>query len=255
MVSAANRYLLVNRADAYVPLYRTAYQDFPDDPGAGSYHWKVAFRAYLDGQSGARICCVSTCACISGTPPPARPSTFWRAAPEQANDFAAARTLYARLSSAMPNTYYAVLARARMLRAEVAAAGSSASEENFLRIPRLGGTETGDHGRHTFDKSARIERSRLLRTAGLADLADSELRFGARNGGQPALLAMEMAGAAEAPHLAMRIMKSHGARVSRTCLWPPLRAVLGAAVSPALSRRSGGSARGNGIWTPTCWPG
>jgi soluble lytic murein transglycosylase len=54
----------------------------------------------------------------------------------------------------------------------------------------------------------RIERSRLLRTAGLADLADSELRFGARTDGQPPLLAMEMAGAAAAPHQAMRIMKS-----------------------------------------------
>jgi len=53
----------------------------------------------------------------------------------------------------------------------------------------------------------RIERSRLLRSAGLADLADSELRFGARNGGQPALLGMEMADAADAPHSAMHIMK------------------------------------------------
>jgi soluble lytic murein transglycosylase len=56
--------------------------------------------------------------------------------------------------------------------------------------------------------TARIERSRLLRTAGLDDLADSELRFGARTDGQPALLAMELAGAADAPHRAMRLMKS-----------------------------------------------
>jgi soluble lytic murein transglycosylase len=53
----------------------------------------------------------------------------------------------------------------------------------------------------------RIERSRLLRSAGLSDIADSELRFGARNGGQAALLGMEMAGAADAPHTAMHIMK------------------------------------------------
>jgi soluble lytic murein transglycosylase len=56
--------------------------------------------------------------------------------------------------------------------------------------------------------AARIERSRLLRTAGLADLADSELRFGARTDGQAPLLAMECAGVAEAPHRAMRIMKT-----------------------------------------------
>jgi soluble lytic murein transglycosylase len=55
---------------------------------------------------------------------------------------------------------------------------------------------------------ARIERSRLLRSAGLNDLADAELRFGMRTDGQPALLAMELAASAGAPHQAMRIMKS-----------------------------------------------
>src|SRR6185295_17091436 len=57
--------------------------------------------------------------------------------------------------------------------------------------------------------STRIERSRLLRSAGLGDLADSELRFGMRAGEQPALLAMELAESADAPHQAMRIMKSN----------------------------------------------
>ncbi len=54
----------------------------------------------------------------------------------------------------------------------------------------------------------RIDRSRLLRSAGLSDLADAELRFGARTDAQPALAAMEIAGAADAPYLGMRAMKS-----------------------------------------------
>jgi soluble lytic murein transglycosylase len=58
--------------------------------------------------------------------------------------------------------------------------------------------------------SLRIERSRLLRTAGLADLADSELRFGSRSDGQPALLGIEMAEGVDSPHQALRIMKSMG---------------------------------------------
>jgi tetratricopeptide (TPR) repeat protein len=53
LVSAANRYLLVNRPDDYVPLYRAAYQDFPADPLAGACHWKVAFHAYMQGQADA----------------------------------------------------------------------------------------------------------------------------------------------------------------------------------------------------------
>ncbi len=56
----------------------------------------------------------------------------------------------------------------------------------------------------------RIERSRLLRTAGLADLADAELRFGARNDGQPVLLAMEIAASADASYQGLRAMKALG---------------------------------------------
>ena len=56
--------------------------------------------------------------------------------------------------------------------------------------------------------AARIERSRLLRAAGLDDLADSELRYGSRNDGQPALLAIEMASSAPAPYQAMKLMKA-----------------------------------------------
>ena len=127
---------------------------------------------------------------------------------ERANDFAAARTFYLRLANGLPNTYYAVLARARLLRAEVAAAGALRERGTVPRRHRLARAATLARRQPRPRRRARIERSRLLRTAGLADLADAELRFGARNGGQPALLAMEMAGAAEAPHLAMRIMKS-----------------------------------------------
>jgi soluble lytic murein transglycosylase len=54
----------------------------------------------------------------------------------------------------------------------------------------------------------RIERSRMLRSAGLADLADAELRFGARDGGQAALLGMELAETADSSHQALHAMKA-----------------------------------------------
>src|SRR5262249_5998491 len=54
----------------------------------------------------------------------------------------------------------------------------------------------------------RIERSRLLSAAGLQDLAEGELRFGARHDGQPQLLAMELARTAESPYQGLRYMKS-----------------------------------------------
>src|SRR6185437_14795600 len=56
--------------------------------------------------------------------------------------------------------------------------------------------------------TVRIERSRLLRAAGLGDLADAELRFGARTGAQPELMGLEIGRNAEAPYLALRAMKT-----------------------------------------------
>ena len=81
VVSAANRYLLVNRADAYIPLYRPAYQDFPDDPGrrhraTGKWHSAPTSTA----RAAPRTCSGSTCASIPDTPPPGRRSTSWGAA-------------------------------------------------------------------------------------------------------------------------------------------------------------------------------
>jgi len=54
----------------------------------------------------------------------------------------------------------------------------------------------------------RIERGHLLAAAGLQDLSESELRFGARRDGQPELLAMELARTADSPYQGLRYMKS-----------------------------------------------
>src|SRR5450759_2287305 len=47
LTSAANRYLLLNRPEDYVPLYQAVYQDFPTAAPAALSHWKVTFQAYL----------------------------------------------------------------------------------------------------------------------------------------------------------------------------------------------------------------
>jgi len=47
LLSAANRFLLVNRPDEFVPLDKAVYQDFPNAPEAALAHWKVTFQAYL----------------------------------------------------------------------------------------------------------------------------------------------------------------------------------------------------------------
>jgi soluble lytic murein transglycosylase len=207
LVSAANRYLLVNRPDDYLPLYRTAYQDFPADPAAAFCHWKVTFHSYLHGEADAGRLLREHLRSYPAHFTAGAALYFLGRRAERENDLSAARTCYQRLPQAFENHYYATLARERLRSPEIAGAAPSAETARFLAavtfpeakpVPAQSASAT----------TARIERSRLLRTAGLADLADSELRFGARTDGQPPLLAMEMAGAAAAPHQAMRIMKS-----------------------------------------------
>jgi soluble lytic murein transglycosylase len=216
LVTVANRYLLVNRPDNYVPLYRAAYESFPAAPVAALCHWKVTFHQYLHGAGNTAGMLAEHLRNYPGHYTAGAALYFLGRSFELQNDPDAARAAYQLLLQAFENTYYATLARGRLRGPEMQrAAGSLATGAldtgapaaqwlaslKFLGarpVPAEGSPATG----------ARIRRSRLLRTAGLADLADSELRFGARTDGQASLLAMESAAAADAPHRAMRIMKT-----------------------------------------------
>jgi soluble lytic murein transglycosylase len=207
LVTAASRFLLVNRPDDYLPLYRAAWQDFPNEPIAGLCHWKVTFYAYLHDASDAGDLLREH---LRGYPNHATAGAalyFLGRRAERAGDFSTARAYYQRIVHAFENHYYAILARDRLKVAAVAAAGPSAETEKFLAgVPAPASRPIPKQTNAA--SAARIERSRLLRNAGLTDLADGELRFGARTDGQPSLLAMELAATADAPHRAMHLMKA-----------------------------------------------
>jgi len=207
LVSAANRYLLVNRPDDYIPLYRDAYEAFPTEPSAGACHWKVAFHAWMSSQPDAYALLREHLANYPGHATAGAALYFLGRSAEKESDFGAARADYRRLAQAFQNTYYAMQARDRLTRPEIAGAAASEKASAYLDGLALPQAQAPP-SQSTSATAARIDRSRLLRTAGLGDLADSELRFGAKNGGQPALLGMELAGAADAPHQALRIMKA-----------------------------------------------
>jgi soluble lytic murein transglycosylase len=207
LVDAANNFLLADRSDEFVPLYKTAYNDFPNDPTSPLSHWKVTFQAYFKGSPDA--------AGLLREHLQKYPQHFTFAAAlyflgrqaEQDGDFAAARADFERLTRSYGNYYYGMLAARRMADPKVAGAAVSTSEVEFtgsLKLPQGQPIAAAP----TAATTARITRSRLLRGAGLDDLADTELRFGARGDGQPALLAMEMAGAADAAYIGVRAMKA-----------------------------------------------
>lgn len=208
LVSAGNAYLLQNRPDVYEPLYKTAYEDFPEDPAAPVCHWKVAFADYLHRRSDAAQRLREQ---IERYPSDARTSAslyFLGRLSEAADDFASARAYYSKIIDLYPNYYYAMRARERLADTRIVAAPPSAKVAEYLAgidFPVHRVTLEGEPNAVT---RLRIERGRLLAAAGLQDLAESELRFGARHDGQPELLAMELARTADSPYERLRYMKS-----------------------------------------------
>ncbi|HKE25135.1 MAG TPA: transglycosylase SLT domain-containing protein [Bryobacteraceae bacterium] len=207
LLSAANRYLLINQPDTFVPLYKTAYTDFPEQPAAALSHWKVAFQSYLENKSDAADLLREHLKWYALHPTAPAALYFLGRLAEQNRDFGAAKTYYQQLVSAFENYYYALLARDRLRDPQVAGAAVTQQASEFLSglaFPQAKPLPSAP----TAATKARIDRAHLLRGAGLNDLADGELRFGARTDGQPALLAMEIAASADSPYQGLRAMKS-----------------------------------------------
>jgi soluble lytic murein transglycosylase len=207
LTSAANRYLLLNRPENFVPLHQTIYQDFPAAPQAALSHWKVTFQAYLHNRDEAPLLLREHLRQYPGHSTAGAALYFFGRLLERNGDVAGARACYQKLAAAFENHYYAMLARDRL---KTAAPAGAASAEITQFVAAIRFASAAPVATQTAAATqARIERSRLLRSAGLNDLADSELRFGMRTDGQPALLAMELASSADAPYQAMRIMKGN----------------------------------------------
>ena len=207
LMSAANRYLLLNRPENYVPLNQTIYQEFPAAPQAALSHWKVTFQAYLHDREDASRLLREHLRQYPGHSSAGAALYFLGRLLERTGDVAGARVCYQKLAAAFENHYYAMLARERLKIAPPAGAASAEITQFVAAIRFASAAPVATQTEAATE--TRIQRSRLLRSAGLNDLADSELRFGMRTDGQPALLAMELAATADAPYQAMRIMKSN----------------------------------------------
>jgi soluble lytic murein transglycosylase len=207
LLAAANRFLIANQPGKSTPLYRAAYEAFPGQPAAASCHWKVAWDAYIRRHEAPELLREQL------RRYPSHPSAsaalyFLGRLAESGKDYDAARTYYAKLTSLFPNYYYGVLARERLAQPKIVAAGPSAKTARFLESVPFPPRRPGAAGRPDAETAARIARARLLKSAGLADLAEAELRFGIRNGSQPYLLALELARTAPTPHERLHNLKS-----------------------------------------------
>ena len=211
VVSVANYYSAHDQPQQAEPLYRTCYESFPNEPQSAPCQWKVAWATYLREPSGAADLFQDH---LKHYPDSDRVSSalyFLGRIAESKPDFGAARVYYEEINNGYPNYYYAVLARERLQRPAVTAAERSPDAVQFLNsIPFPKRRE------ETFEATAttkqRIERAHLLAAAGLDDLMEGELRFGAKADGQPQIMALELADLAarrDAPDQGIRYIKHY----------------------------------------------
>ncbi len=190
LVASANRYLTENKPDQYEPLYRACFESFPKDDEAAGCHWKVVWVHYLRRESDAADLLRAHLRLFPASENASAALYFLGRLAQQSSDRAAARAYYDEIAREYPNQYYAMLAREHLK--PVASAAPSPAAAAFLRA-----VDFPQRARTTeFDPSAasrvRIDRAKLLIKAGLKDFAEIELRYGAQNGDQPHLLAMEL---------------------------------------------------------------
>jgi soluble lytic murein transglycosylase len=209
VVSAGNRFLLLNQPEKYEALYKAGYQTFGADPAAAYCEWKVAWAEYLNRRKDAGdLLRDYVMRYPSGSNVTAALYFLGRLA-EGGKDFAGARAYYSKIADLFPNYFYAVLARERLADPKIVAVQPSDKAAQFLSgiaFPEHKSLGVGQEPTPT--TKLRIERARLLASAGFPDWAEVELRFAARTDGQPHLLAMELARSAATPHLGLRYMKS-----------------------------------------------
>jgi soluble lytic murein transglycosylase len=211
LYSAGNRSLVANHADVYIPLYRACYDSFPDQPQADYCHWKVAWNAYLQRRPDAVDLMREHLQKFPGSERSSAALYFLGRLAEGGGAFGMAKAYYRDVIERYPNHYYNDLAETRLADPALFGAAESSDVRAFLN----GVVWPVRRFQKTFDPApatrARIERARLLDSAGLEDLAETELRYGARKEDQPHVLAIHMAeivGKHIPPHRTLHLIKS-----------------------------------------------
>jgi len=209
LLADANSHLIENNLEIYEPLYRACYESFPKDPQAANCHWKVVWGHYLRRQPDAPDLMRAHLRMFPASDSASAALYFLGRLAEASNDGATAHAYYDEIAREYPNYYYTVLARDRLKR--IAAPASPSVKESLKAIPFPQRSRTLDFVPNSTTK-ARIERARLLVTAGLEDWAEGELRYGAQNEDQPHVLAVELASISSrraGPDQALRYIKRY----------------------------------------------
>jgi soluble lytic murein transglycosylase len=212
LVAVANYYVAHDQPDIAQPIYRTCFETFPSDSESAACHWKVAWSTYLRDPAQAESLLREHLTRYAASDQTSPALYYLGRIAESKSDWPTARAYYDAVSNAYPNYYYAIVARERLETPSLLTATASPTAAQFLSAIQI----VNRHAPESFDPTPltkqRIERARLLDTAGLDDLSEAELRFGAKVDGQPQVIAIELADLAsqrDAPDQAIRYIKHY----------------------------------------------
>ncbi len=212
LVAVAGYYVAHDQPDAAQPLYRTCFESFPSDSESAACHWKVAWSTYLRDPAQAESMLREHLTRYAASDQTSPALYYLGRIAESKSDWPTARAYYDAVNNAYPNYYYAILSRERLETPSVLTVSASPAIAQFLGAIQI----VNRHAPESFDPTPltkrRIERAHLLDLAGLDDLSEAELRFGAKVDGQPQVIAIELADLAtqrDAPDQGIRYIKHY----------------------------------------------
>ena len=207
LIALGNSYMKDHQVDRALPLFRTAAAKFPPDPVTAQVHWQVAWQAYLVRANDAVALMKEQFTKYPEDQRAASALYFLGRLYEEASDTASARACYERLRTVFPHYYYGTLGAARLEDPGLSPVPPSPELVQALDQVKFPRPHQIVEEVPTPATTARIERARLLTSAGFPDWAETEMRFGANTDGQRHLLAMELAKSDPTLALSLRHMK------------------------------------------------
>jgi soluble lytic murein transglycosylase len=208
--SAGDYFWVQNLPSAYEPVYRACAESFSSDPLAADCQWRVTFSAYRRHDAAAPAAFEALLQRYPDSDKTPNTLYFLGRLAETRHDWHAAHAWYSELASFYPNYFYTTLAQEKLRSPEIARASPAPAAIALLRSIVFKSRSHTENFNPAPVNRLRYERARLLASAGLDELAESELRFGAKKDGQPEVAAMELAELAtqrDAPDLGIRYIK------------------------------------------------
>jgi soluble lytic murein transglycosylase len=192
LLAEGYRLLNDNEFAAYEPIYRACVTNFERDSKAPFCHWKLVWSSYLRRRADAEALLREHLQKFPQSEKANSALYFLGRLAEQKGAQSAAHVYYETTQARFPNTYYALIAGARLNDPRVQAAGASAEAKQWVDGVRWP-VRPAFTAAEAASAKARRERAGLLAMAGLDNYAEFELRMGAREEKAPIGLAMDLA--------------------------------------------------------------